>query len=297
MLLLVFFILQIFVQLSPALRFQPITPYYFVCPGIPNNATGTKNQVKLGIMLSLPSTSDIEEAGINISSYDLIPGELIVPTSNIAVSAMEQAEIINTEGIILPDHHLCLYFTFVPLYINDITSFGSNYLYTHSKTYQTINALDDMYLFQVHRDLMVSYGNMVNIASPMSMFECPKSPNALDALFSANSTEINDEGCEPGLFKTNLNIQLSSLQLVKAAKLLIEELGWKKFGIITTCSHQEIWQNEDRGIFLSYYKNDFEQTFKILKDNEIKVFLFVGTACSYFDLLIQAYDRGVSTSE
>ncbi len=273
---------------------QPYTPYYFVCPGI--NETSTRTQVRLGIMLSMPTTNEIEAAGINISSYDLIPGELLIPLSHLAVSAFEQGEIINTESIILPEHDLCLYFTFVPPDLKDI-SLGSNYIYGHSRTYQTVNAVQDEYLFRVNRDLMVSYGNMVNVASITSMFDCPIDPHALNAMFSKNSIEVHDEGCEPGIYKTNLNMQSSSIELVKAGKLFVESLGWKKYGVLTSCSSQEIWQNNERGIFLSNIDGNFEQNFQIFRDNEIKIFLFIGTVCSYFDMLIQAYDFGVSTSE
>ena len=270
------------------------TPHTLQCPGI---NVPSINLVRVGVMLSMPSDEEALVVGVNLTNYanDLVPGELLLNASYIAAAALRQAKIINEERQILPNHDLCLFFTFVPSDLQDVTR-GSNYVYGHSRTYQTINALTDSYQFKVNRDLMVSYGNLVNVVTPQKTFECPVTPNAFNALFAENSQELYDEQCEPGLFNTNLQIQPKSIGVLKAAKLLVEELGWKRYGIISSCASQEIWQHEQRGIFFSIYNGNFLSSFKVFQENEINVIIFAGTVCMYFDFLIQAYDNNISIS-
>ena len=208
-----------------------VTPYYFVCPGV--NDSTSKLNVKLGVMLSLPRPDVLERAGLN-QSDGLIPGENLIPLSHIAQAANGQAEVINRDGVILPDHHLCLFYTFVPSDLQDITT-GSNYIYAHSGVYQTINALYDSHQFKVHRDLMVSFGTMVNVQALPHDFVCPQIPNAFNDIFRGGPHNAYDQGCELGVFDTNMDIQVSSLQLVKGIKLLVEALGWRRYGILTSC--------------------------------------------------------------
>lgn len=274
---------------------NPVTPYYYVCPGI-NDTAINESPIRVGVMVSLPSEADCLEAVGNSSnnSHQLLPGDLLLPFSPIARAALKQGTIINQKGMIPTNHTLCLYFTFVPHNLMD-TTLGSNNLYTHGKTYQTINALTDPYQFTVNRDLMVSFGNMINVLPPSENFQCPISPNAFNVTFSGIG-ELYDKDCEPGVFNTNLKINFDSIQLVRAAKLFMEFLGWKRYGVLTTCSDQEIWQLEDQGLFLSQYiEGNFLKSFEVFQKNEISVILFIGSICSYFDFLIQAYDYGLAS--
>ena len=272
------------------------TSYSLQCPGV---NVPSINVVRVGVMVSMPSDEEALAVGVNLTEYitnGLVPGELLLNTSYIVAAAFRQAKIINEEKKVLPDHDLCLFFTFTPSDLQDVTR-GPNYVYGHSRTYQSINALADSYQFKINRDLMVSYGNLVSVLHPQRLFECPVTPNAFNALFAENSQEVYDEKCEPGLFNTNLQIQPKSIDLLKAAKLLVEELGWKRYGIISSCVSQEIWQHEQRGIFFSIYNGNFLSSFKVFQENQINVILFAGTVCMYFDFLIQAYDYNISISK
>lgn len=267
-------------------RRAPVTPYYHVCPGVDDL---TENIVSLGIMLSLPSAVN----DLNVSTTTLIPGELVIPLSPNAMAAFKQGTIINQERSILPNHTLCLYFSFVPNDLQD-TSLGSNYLYTHSSTYQTINGLTDPYQFRVNRDLMVSFGNMVNVLPPPTSFQCPVFPYAFNVSFCEADERQYDSSCELGVFDTNIEIHFTSIQLVSAARQLMGLFGWKRYGILTTCSNQEVWQHENLGLFLSQYTNgNFLKSFQLFQENEISVILFLGNICSYFDFLMGAYDYGL----
>ena len=280
----------------PLISCKALVSNYFTCPGVSLNEIGTKPQVRLGVMFDEPKNSNVSDLYIrlNLTDEDLIPGELLIPYSPLAVVATHQAEIINNDRYILPYHHFCLHYTFMKYDFKDIAR-GANKIYAHSGVRQVVNANRNKEQGKAHSDLMVYYSPLISIQYYISLDICPSRISPLARIFLGQKYE--ETSCK-GNKDTNLIIEVTRSSLFRATYNFLLKMGWRKFGIITNCRYlAELWpqkRKSDSQLIL-YTSNDFITSFRPFQENEINVFVFIGSMDVFYRILIEAYNNRLTT--
>ena len=269
---------------------RDLVPNYFICPGVSLNEIGTKPQVRLGVMFDEPVNSNISNhrTKLNLTDGDLIPGELLIPYSPLAVIAAHQAEIINNDQHILHYHHLCLHYTFVPKRFEDIGK-GAVYTYSHNRVRQFVNSILTIAQHVAHSNLMAHYSPLISVYRHWTVNLCPDKASSLANIFLGEKHE--EESCT-GYDDIALSILPSRHVLFLATYNFITKMGWKKFGIITTCkTFLELWNGNSIVQLTLYDPKDFITSFQPLQEPEINIIVFVGDLKLYLQMLLEFHNR------
>ena len=268
---------------------------FFTCPGVSLNEIGTKPQVRLGVMFDEPVKLNISDlrTKLNLTDGDLIPGELLIPYTLLAVVATLQAEIINNDHHILPHHHFCLHYTFIKREFKEVAR-GANRIYAHNSVRQIINAIKNKRQSKAHSDLMVYFSPLISIQYYRSLDICPYDTSLLSRIFLGQKYE--ETSCK-GSKDTDLIIEVTRSSLFHATYKFILKMGWQKFGIITSCKYLvELWQQRNPDVHLILYNsNDFIASFQPFEENEINVFVFLGHMDVFYKIMIEAYNKHLTT--
>ena len=271
-------------------RRRDLVPNYFTCPGVSLDEIGTKPQVRLGVMFDEPVNSNISNlrAKLNLTDEDLIPGELLIPHTPLAVIAARQAEIINNDHHILQYHHLCLHYTFVAEKFEDIGR-GAVYTYSHNRVRQFVNSILTIDQHVPHSNLMVHYSPLISVYLHWTVDLCPDKISSLVNIFLGEKHE--EEKCT-GYDDIGFSILPSRHGLFLATYNLITKMGWKKFGIVTTCeTFVELWHGDDTVQLTLYNPKDFVTSFQPLQEHEINIIIFVGDLKLYLKMLLEFHNR------
>jgi atrial natriuretic peptide receptor A len=257
---------------------------YYTCPGIPQNEVGTKEQIKIGVVLEKPincSPIDLAEMRINTTSQE---GEFILQYSDYGMIAFKEIEHINKLKM-HHHHHICLHYTFIDRNFKNI-AYGANYIYLSNSVQQVVNGIKDNYQNKIHNDLMMRYTPVVSITHYQCIDICPSSPSPLAKIFLGAKYET--PSCI-GLKDANLKIVTTASSLFRAANEFLKVMGWRKFGIVTTCAHLlEYWPGNERVHLSLYLKNKkliqtFDQAFQRY---ELNVYVFIGSIKTFYELLL-----------
>ena len=269
-----------------------LVPNYFICPGVSLNEVGTKPQVRLGVMFDEPVKVNISDlrTKLNLTDGDLIPGELLIPYTPLAVVAARQAEIINNDRHILHYHHLCLHYTFVAKQFEDIGR-GAVYTYTHNRVRQFVNSISTRDQHVAHTNLMAHYNPLISVYRHWTIDLCPDQRSPLANIFLG---EKHKEKSCTGYNDVAVSILPSRHSLFLATYKFLLKMGWKKFGIITTCkTFLELWHGDlDGTVQITLYDpKDFITSFQPLQEHEINIMIFVGDLRLYFQMLLDFHNR------
>lgn len=292
------FLLCIIMSLTASRR-NYLVPNILVCPGILPNDLGNKEQVRIGVMFDEPTTGynrTVYEMNSNFTSR----GEFLLFYNKTALPmvAFNETIKINDNSNILPHHHLCLYYTFMPSNFHNVGR-GANTIYIHNNVRQVINALTREEQHHSHSDLMVSYNPIISVFSGQSSEICPREEsNSLRVFAGENIRE--PAKCILDVKDTCLNMVNTRLNLFHATYTFVMRMGWKRFGIITTCfSLKSLWIKTNNVHLGFYRRKKFMAMFQeaLFDKNELNIFVFIGPRPDYYHLLLEAYDLGFMTSE
>ena len=272
-----------------------LVPNYFTCPGVSLNEIDSKKKVRLGVVFDEPVNSNISDlyTRLNLTDGDLIPGELLIPYTPLALITTLKAEIINNDNHILPYHHFCLHYTFIKREFTKVAQ-GANRIYAHSGVRQIINAIRNKRQHKAHSHLMVYYSPLISIQYYFSSDICPSRTSLLARIFLGQKYE--ETSCK-GSKDTNLIMEVTRSSLFHATYNFILKMGWQKFGIITSCKHLvKLWpQRKNDSQFILYDSNDFIASFRPFQENEINVFVFIGHMDVFYKIMIEAYNKRLMT--
>ena len=285
LLLLVFFFSPI-----PVSKAACTIPCYFTCPGI--NNTDSKLQIKIGVILDFPKQANetelLENAGLK--QGDLLPGDLLFPYSPLALKTYETAKKLNLNSTVLPEHYLCLYYTFVPNGFRNI-ALGPTRSYAHQRVYLLINAVK-------HSVVHASLSHLIEYLRPLLSVKHHWTIDACPGRKDASYVEllIGRESKKPVLCSNNVNVNLglstTLYNLYKATYMFVKKFNWKRIGILTTCSECiEAWPGDEHAVISYYDPSNFISSFAPFKGREIHIYIFLGNTKSYLNMLLEFNSR------
>lgn len=261
-------------------------PCYLTCPGI--NETGSKLQVRIGVILDFPSKANetklLQNSGLNPG--DLLPGDMLLPYSPLALKSYEAAKRLNLNSTVLPEHYICLYYTFVPRGFRNI-ALGPTRTYSHQGVYLMINAVKQSVVHASLSHLIEYLRPLLSVKHHWTIDACPGMKDA-----SYVELLIGRESEKPVLCNDNVNINLdlstTLYDLYKATSMFVKRLNWKRIGILTTCIECiEAWPGDEYAAISYYNPSDFISTFTPFKGREIHIYIFLGNIKSYFNMLLE----------
>ncbi|XP_019848885.1 PREDICTED: receptor-type guanylate cyclase gcy-22-like [Amphimedon queenslandica] len=261
-------------------------PCYLTCPGV--NETGSKLQVRIGVILDFPSNANetklLQSAGLN--PEDLLPGDMLLPYSPLALITYETAKRLNLNSTVLPEHYICLYYTFVPQGFRNI-ALGPTRTYSHQGVYLMINAVKQPVVHASLSHLIEYLRPLLSVKHHWTIDACPGNEHAwyVELL-------IGRESKEPVLCYDNVNVNLglstTLYNLYKATYMFVKKFNWKRIGILTTCTEcVEAWPGNEYAVISYYDPSDFISSFTPFKGREIHIYIFLGNTKSYLDMLLE----------
>ena len=254
---------------------------YVSCPGV-EHEDGSAN-VYVGVLLDKPEVPSKAWLGRN--------GELYVTHSEMAQVVLRQAEAINLNATVLPDHALCLHIVFVAANSTDAPYKDVLAIFRNPYVPLIVNSLFNKFQSIAHVDYLVPFFPMALVRSPHVDMPSLPHPVALFDVFVKHDYSSN--ACD-----AKLDIVLDLLppqnSLFGALDVLVHHYGWERFGLlIEDDSTYSTWPG-DADVFWSVYDpNDFITSFKPFNDNEIRVFVYIGSFASYLRLMLKAHEMGV----
>lgn len=276
----------------PAALSRCSIPCYLTCPGVEESEIGTKLQIRVGVILIMPAninkTQLLTNAGLGPG--DLIPGELLIPYVPLALAASKSAENINNDTTLLPYHHLCLYYTFVPRDFRNI-ALGPMRSYSHQGVYLIINAVKSRVLQSAISKQVVYLRPLLSVEEHWSLNSCPGRKQARLIMLLVGQEVRRDVVCS-----NNVNIKLglttTKYNLFLATYTFVRRMNWRRFGILTTCKEcLEIWPGDEHVIISYYDSSDIISSFAPFKDKEIDIYIFIGSTKTYLRMLLEFNKR------
>lgn len=248
-------------------------------------------------------------AGYNRTQYEMesnysIKGEFLFNYSSLALAAYDYAQTINNNTDILPYHHLCLYYTFMPKVFKEVAR-GINYIYVTSQVHFAINALTRKPQHEASGKLMPYFMSLISIANKWTNanFSCLNGSEKLPQLFLGQNISVSQERQCRRKVGINMDMLPSQFSLYNATYIFLQRMNWKRFAIFTICNNcvgiwprynatainvKEINLNKalNRVKLALYYPNDFLRSFSTIP-TDYNIYIFLGPIYDFLRLLLQ----------
>lgn len=258
---------------------------YLSCPGAKHDRDGNVN-VYVGVLLDKPEVSTAQLLG---NDGEAPPGQFYVPYVEMAGVVLRQAETINENPAILPDHNLCLQIIFVPSNHTEYNDVRSTLASPYAPL--VINSLFNDSQFDIHIDYLSPLLPTALVRSPLSATPLPPHPLTLFSAFVEHNYSSN--ACDRK-FDVVLDMLPRPATLMGGVDTVLHHFGWERFGLLVEKGSTSFSWPGDSNVFWSIYDpQDFIESFKPFNENEIRVFIYIGSLEGYLGMMLKAHEMRV----